>query len=442
MIEAFKHYLDNTLKINKTDTILLAVSAGVDSVVMANLFYQSNISCGIAHCNFQLRGEESDQDELFVQQLAAHYGFPYYKILFDTRTYAREHDISIQMAARELRYDWFEHIRSENNYDYIAIGHNSDDVAETFFINITRGTGIRGISGIKPVERHIIRPVLFASREQVLNHCQQNNIQYREDSSNSSVQYVRNKIRHQIIPLFEELNPGFKSTMKENIRHFADVEEVFLSSVNKIKKELVTFQQGNATISIPRLRQLSPIQLYAFELLKDFGFTRDHVNILLEILNHQPGKQLFSNTHRLVKDRDELIITPRNENNTDHVYVNEGIHSIDEPVPLTFKSFSYSVNHKIPQNEKIAWIDQEKLIYPLIIRRWKHGDYFVPLGMQHHKKLSDYMTDSKFSLADKEKTFLLCSGNEIVWIIGHRIDDRFKITDNTNIVLEIKIKLF
>ncbi len=439
MIEAFNHYLNNTLKINKTENILLAVSAGVDSVVMADLFYHSNLSCGIAHCNFQLRGEESDQDELFVQQLAAHYGFPFYKISFDTHTYAQEHHISIQMAARELRYDWFENIRNKKKYDYIAIGHNSDDVAETFFINIMRGTGIRGISGFKPVKRHIIRPVLFASREQILNHCIKNNIQYREDSSNSSVHYTRNKIRHQIIPLFEELNPKFKSTMDENIKHFADVQEVFISSVNNTKKNLLNFQHGRVTISIPLLKQLSPVRIYAFELLKDFGFTREHINILLEILNHQPGKQLFSTTHRLVKDRNKLIITPCKENNHNYTYINEGTHSIDEPLPLSFKSFSYAVNHKIPHNEKIAWIDQNKIVYPLIIRKWKHGDYFMPLGMQHHKKLSDYMTDSKFSLADKENTYLLCSGNEIVWIIGHRIDNRFKITNKTNRILEVKL---
>ncbi len=440
MIEEFKHYLNNTLKTDKNASILLAVSAGVDSVVMADLFYRLQMSCGIAHCNFQLRGEESARDELFVQQLAEHYGFPFYSMSFDTHTYAREHHISIQMAARELRYDWFENIRNEKNYDYIAIGHNRDDAIETFFINISRGTGIRGISGINPVERHIIRPVLFASRKQISDYCKQHTLQYREDSSNLTVQYTRNKIRHQIIPLFEEMNPGFKSTMTKNINRFADVQEVFLSSVNDAKKRIMHFQQGRATISIPLLQKLSPLRIYAFELIKDFGFTQDHVNVLLEILTHQPGKQLFSNTHRLIKDRDELIITPLNESDHNYVYINQDMHSIDEPVPLAFRTFAYADDFKIPQNKKTAWIDREKIVYPLIIRPWKPGDYFMPLGMQHHKKLSDYMTDNKFSLVDKENTWLLCSGNQIVWVIGHRLDDKFKITKTTNTVLEIKIK--
>lgn len=437
MIETFKSYLE-ALGINHSDRILIAVSGGIDSVTMADLFSKTPLQCGIAHCNFQLRGAESDQDAQFVAQLAQTYDYPLYHISFNTATYAQQNHISIQMAARKLRYEWLEQIRNNDQFDYIAIGHNSDDAVETSLINMMRGTGIRGLTGIKAKDNKIIRPLLFASREAIRSYCEQEQVTYREDSSNQTLKYARNKIRHQLIPLFEELNPRFKQTMLENIERLSEARQIVESSIQQVKAEVVRHNQNIYAVHIPKLRQYTPVHLYLYEILKEFGFNQDQINTIGNNLTGEPGKQFFSSQYRLVKDRDELLITPLYEKQPSVFYIDETTHFIQEPIPLAFNRFDRPSQLAIPNDPSIAWIDRDQIQFPLIIKKQEKGDKFIPLGVHYFQKISDYMTDHKFSLIDKEQTWLLCNEGQIVWIIGHRLDERYKVTEQTSSILEIK----
>lgn len=310
MLPLFKEFLVNKLKISEKDRILLTVSGGADSVAMLHLFSQTNFHLGIAHCNFHLRGEESDQDEELVNKLAKEYKLPWFRVDFNTTAYASEHGISIEMAARELRYTWFEKIRSENNYHYIATAHHQDDLIETFFINLTRGTGIRGLTGFRPKKEKLIRPMLFANREAIMEYVLREKLEYREDSSNSDVKIIRNKFRHQILPAFLEINPAFRQNILESIDNLHDAEILMNTEVIKARADLVRKKGQNLIINIDKLKEYRTIHPYLFELLQPFGFNTDQIRDIENALGASPGKLFCSQEYQLNKDRNTLIISP------------------------------------------------------------------------------------------------------------------------------------
>ncbi len=421
------------------ERVLLGISGGIDSICMFHLFRQLNIPIGIAHCNFQLRGEESDEDEKFVQALANKYDIPFFNIRFNTAEVAKKEGISIQMAARDLRYDWFEETRNKYAYNYIAIAHNMDDVVETFLINLSRGSGIKGLTGIKPKSGYIIRPLIFSSRKEIKEYLDENDFDFREDSSNASVKYSRNLIRHKIIPLFEQLNPSFRETIAENISRLKDVEIIYNEHINNEIVSSIRYENERSYILIKKLKELNPVHTFLYEFLKPYGFSETQVLNIVESFDHTPGKQFLSPTHRLIKDREELIVEEKSSLNSGYHYIDANTENIEKPLNLSFIQLERTNNFKLFKSNKLGYFDLNKLEFPLILRKWKKGDYFMPLGMKNLKKLSDFFIDNKFSLSDKEDIWILESGNKIAWIVGHRIDERFKITDHTEKILKIEI---
>jgi len=438
MIDRFKSFIRENHLIRKSDKILLTVRGGIDSVVMLDLFIKTGYSCGIAHCNFGLRGAESDEDEDFVRHIAYQYGIRFFYKRFNTEEYAEDQSISIQMAARKLRYDWFEKIRREQSFDFIATAHNQDDVLETFFINLSRGSGIRGLTGIKVISGRIIRPMLFAPRNMIEEYAQENSISYREDSSNASDKYIRNKIRHKILPLFEVINPSFRAVLIETIQKLRDAESIYTDEINLRRNEIVSEKDEIITISLDRLRDLPQHKTYLFEFLSEYHFTPKQIADIDESVNAASGKQFFSTTHRLVKDRSKMIITPIGDEEYRKFYIPEGTGQIFEPVHLEFIIIDKTPGFRIPSEPNIACLDYDLLSFPLLIRKWQSGDYFRPLGMKHRKKLSDFLVDQKISIVDKENLWLLLNNEDIVWVINQRIDERYKITPGTKQILMIK----
>ena len=438
MLDQFKTFIKENHLLKKSDRTLLTVSGGIDSVVMLDLFMRTGYKCGIAHCNFGLRGNESDEDEDFVRQLAYQYGIKLYCARFNTEEYAEDNNISIQMAARKLRYEWFEKVRESNPFDLVATAHNQDDVIETFFINLSRGSGIHGLTGIKVISGKIIRPLLFAPRSLIESYANEFSLSFREDSSNASEKYIRNKIRHKILPLFENINPGFRNTIMETIQKLRETEAIYSDEINLRRKEIITERDDLITISLDVLTKLPQRKTYLFEFLSEYHFTPKQIIDIDESINATSGKQFFSATHRLVKDRSKLIITPIGDEEYRKFYIAQDINQIYEPVHLEFIVVDHTPGFRIPKEPSIACLDYELLTFPLLIRKWQSGDYFHPLGMKHRKKLSDFLVDQKISIVDKENLWLLLNNEDIVWVINQRIDERYKITSKTRQILMIK----
>ncbi len=441
MLRPFKLYIAQQKLFSRKDKILLAVSGGIDSIVMCELFYQAKLNFGIAHCNFCLRGDESEGDELFVKELAAKYNVPFHYVKFNTNETAHQEGISIQMAARQLRYDWFEALLKEHQYLYIATAHHQNDQTETFFINLLRGTGIAGLHGILPKQHNIIRPLLFAGRDEIVNYATANKLTYREDSSNASNKYQRNLLRNQIMPLFREMKPDFDSTMSENIVRIAEAEIIFNEMIDQKRKMAVKEENDVTLISIAVLKEFNAVGTYLHHFLLPFNFNSDIIPDIVKSLDDIPGKLFYSPTHRLVRDREYLIISKITEAETDCplVYIKENTAQICLPLVMNFNTISDARVFKIIADNKVAYLDYDQLKFPLIIRKWTVGDHFYPFGMENKKKLSDFFINQKLSLNQKENTWLLCSGNDIVWIIGIRIDNRFRITTKTKTIYKIEL---
>jgi len=443
MLQAFKTYIKKEKLFVPGEKILLAVSGGMDSVAMAELFCRAKYSFGIAHCNFQLRGEESDEDEVFVKDFAKKLKVPCYNRQFFTTDYADEHRLSTQMAARELRYNWFNELLTKEGYSFLATAHHLNDQVETFFINMLRSTGIAGFHGILPKQGKIIRPMLFAAREEIEEFIKKNKLVYREDRSNQEIKYLRNKIRHELIPVLAEINPGFSNILTENIYRIREAEKIFRDTVDNARNSIVRKKKERTLLSINEIKKLSPVTTWLFEFLCPFGFNYSVAKDVSEALNEEAGKQFYSPTHRLIKDRNDLIITPLESGKKAGAeetgfQIPENTSRLKNPLNLRMKTLVKNHDFKVDVSPVVANLDLQKVTFPLTLRKWQHGDVFHPFGRDHKKKLSDFFTDSKFSINDKENAWILCSGEKIAWIVGYRIDNRFRITAKTKQVLQIK----
>jgi tRNA(Ile)-lysidine synthase len=418
---------------------LIAISGGVDSTVMAELFSKAGLTFGFAHCNFKLRGSESDKDEVFVRTLAEKYKVSCFIKSFETKAYSERKGISIQMAARDLRYKWFAETAEVEKFDYIVTAHNLDDQIETFFINLTRGTGISGLKGIMPVNGKIIRPLLLVSKDEIEKFALENKLEHRHDKSNDTDKYLRNKIRHHITPVLKEANPNFYNTFAETLLKIQSTDKIYLKEINATKKALLKTEGGETLIDIKQLLNSDPPETYLYEFLTDYNFNYSTVKSIVNSLHEQPGKVFYSETHCLLKDRESLIIKKLSEKETGIFQLDENQELLDYPLKLKIISEKYNAEYIVTIDKKIALLDKSKLKFPLKIRKWETGDFFYPLGMNSKKKVSDFFTNEKFNLFEKENTWLLCSGKDIIWVIGHRIDNRYKITDKSKNILNVQL---
>ena len=435
MLTKFQNHLNSISLQLKDKKLLLAVSGGLDSMVLMHLFQELNYSIGIAHCNFQLRGKESDEDENFVKFQAEKFQIPIFSTRFETEKFANTNKLSIQLAARKLRYDWFYQILEQENYDYLLTAHHLDDQLETFLINLSRGTGIEGLTGIPATNDKIMRPLLPFSREEILAFAEENSLSWREDSSNASTKYLRNKIRHDVIPILKSLNPNFLSSFENTLEHLnqanALVNDVVRNTYDLVVKQL----DDQHIFDIPKLLELPNYKAYLYQWLKDFGFTA--WNDIYDLVNANSGKQIFSETHVLLKDRNRLLLFEKREKHNAEIYFVKDFESkVNIPLKLSFCKVANISN----VNANCIFVDENQLKLPLVIRKWQEGDVFYPAGMIGKKKLSKFFKDEKYSLFDKQNQWLLCSNDEIVWVIGKRADQRFLTNENTKNYIKITLE--
>jgi tRNA(Ile)-lysidine synthase len=439
MVEELRKYISENNLISRSDRILLAVSGGIDSMVMAHLFLSLKAKTGIAHCNFQLRGNESDEDENFVELFADENDIPFFVQRFDTSGFADEKGISIQMAARELRYRWFEEIRHNNNYSLISIAHNLNDNVETFLINLSRGTGIAGLCGMKPMHNKIIRPLLFATRKAIKEYADINNVQFREDRSNAEIKYTRNKIRHVIIPQFKTINPSFEATITETAERLNEINEIIGSRLAEIREKVSIRRENETAFRIKSLQNLYPLKTMLFELFKPYGINKGQLDDLSGLIKSRTGSQIMTGEFRIIKNRNELIVIKNEVRPEDSFIVTSLADFRNFPGCISAEIKNIDPYFRITDNQNIACLDAGKISFPMCFRRWKHGDSFFPLGMQQKKKLSDYFVDNKYSAPDKENCLILESDGRITWIVRDRIDNRYRITSKSKKVLLIEM---
>ncbi len=433
MIKNFKKHIEQTFSNLNDKKIIVACSGGLDSVVLAQLLKHHGFNICLAHCNFSLRDKESDGDAAFVKTLAEQLNVKLYSETFNTKSFAKDNKLSTQMAARELRYHWFEELRQQINFDFIATAHHADDVLETVLINLSRGTGIKGLTGIPEITQTIIRPLLPFSRDEILKFAKNFEYFWREDSSNASTDYLRNDLRHNVIPAYKKASKNVLKGVSSTITHLQATEQLVGDYMVLLYNLLVTETVDGYEIDLIKLGDLPNQGAVMYELLSPFGFTawKD----IIALSTSQSGKMVFSETHRLLKDRNNLILSVRETKDTisEEIFIKKNESQIVNPVPLTL----------IPTDKigyvdsSVIYVDEDLLSYPLIVRKWRQGDSFKPFGLKGNKKISKFFKDEKLSLAAKEKTWLLCSKESIVWVIGMRADDRFKVTDNTTKILKI-----
>lgn len=432
MIHQLKRHIDLNLPFLEGKKLLIACSGGLDSVVLTHLFKKLNYDIGVAHCNFSLRGIESDGDESFVLDLAETLAIPVFTETFDTKKFAKEHKVSTQMAARDLRYRWFEEIMKDFKYDYLLTAHHADDDLETFLINLSRGTGLRGLTGIPEWNQKVIRPFLPFGRDEILKYAKENNVYWREDSSNSETEYLRNKLRLEVLPSFKKAADGLLGSFQNTRKHLRDSQNLIEDYMALVYNLAISEFSEGYKLDILKLKELPHTEALLFELLAPFGFT--DLPTITELLDSQSGKQVFSKTHRLLKDRGVLLLTEIAQNQElTEIFISENEKKISAPIALEFKSTGKIGN----TTDSILYVDKDKIQYPLHLRKWREGDHFQPFGMQGKKKLSKFFKDEKLSLVAKEKIWVLCSADQIIWIVGYRADERFKVTAKTKEILKI-----
>ena len=438
MVEQFLKYIRSEKLFHPSQRILLAVSGGADSMLMLHLFVQTGFPIAVAHCNFKLRGSESDGDEQFVADYCDLHNLTFHSKTFETSEYASIEGISIEMAARELRYRWFEQLLQRHGYDFLATAHHQDDVIETFLINLSRGSGIRGLSGIQPKSGKIIRPMLFTNRAEIMDYCTRMKIGFRTDSSNEDTVYRRNLIRHKIVPMLEQVNSAFRKNALKTIGTLNETGILFQQRMSEIKASVYSDDEFGAIIHIEKLMNFSPLKTILFELIREFGFQSEQIDDVIDSLAKESGRKFYSEGYRLIKDRDYLLIAPNPIKQEKSFYIEEDNLKLSFPIRLLFEKMERTPDFRYSTNHNVVDLDWDKLTFPLILRHWREGEYFQPLGMTGLKKLSDFFIDEKYSIPEKENAWILASGNRPVWIVGKRLDDWFKITSGTKRIFRIK----
>lgn len=440
MITQFTRFIEENSLFQPEGKVLLAVSGGVDSMVMWKLFEVCGFHYAVIHCNFQLRGDDSDADEVLVRQTAEERGVRLFVKRFDTREHASVTGVSIEMAARELRYVWFREVMQAEGIPWLATAHHLDDLLETFFINLVRKTGIRGLTGFKPRSGQLVRPMLFTNRVAIEEWATLNSVAYRTDQTNHELIFQRNFIRHQIIPSFEKLNPSFRRNLAGTMAHLQEVEAFYDTEVNIQLKRISAGDASQPEISIIALMRMPHPRQLLFEWMNRYGFNQATVDQVFNSLDAEPGRRFYSRSHRLVTDRNRLIINVSTPDASQALYLEKNDLEIFEPVHLTLTE-TEAANLQIDTDPRVANLDADKLQFPLILRKWQSGEYFQPFGMQGYKKVSDFFIDQKFSIPEKEQAWIICSGNQVAWIVGHRIDNRFRITGETKRAMIIRLHL-
>ena len=426
MFEIVQNQLNQQLNGVVKPRLLLACSGGIDSMVLLHILQQTNYSIAVAHCNFMLRDKASDGDAAFVSAYCTAHGLPYFESSFETKDYAKTKGISTQMAARDLRYHWFDTLKTEHLFTHLITAHHLDDQLETFLINLGRGSGIKGLSGIP--DHLILRPLLAVSKKNILAYAKENNISWREDASNAQEDYLRNQLRHQLIPKWKEIQPNLIEQLEKSQQQLRWAEEALAYHCEEFKAKHFIAKADHVAISIKALQTLKPVKYYLHALFSPYGFS--HFSDLSTLLNAQSGKQLFSSSHRLLKDRAVLLLIPLAKTEGREVYEWTPTEDLCYPISLKIKD-------GVKQNPRAAILAVQALKYPLILRKYLEGDYFYPVGMKGKKKLSKFFKDQKYSLLEKEQQWLLCSGSEIVWVVGQRVDTRFAATPETQNTLRI-----
>lgn len=417
-------FIDQKSLFERCDKVLVALSGGADSVALLRVLHALGYQCECAHCNFHLRGEESNRDEAFVQQLCQKFDIPLHVTHFDTTDYAHTKRISIEMAARELRYQWFETLRQSIGASVIAVAHHRDDSVETFLLNLIRGTGINGLKGIAPKNGYVVRPLLQESRENILDYLQHLNQDYVTDSTNLQDEYMRNKIRLNLLPLMKELNPSVSESIAATTERLADAALIY----NKEREMAIQrVMKGEKVISISALLDETAPSSLLFELLHPYGFNSSQIKDIYQSLFGQSGRRFHSSQWEVLRDRDSLILHSFSGEETDHV-----------PPTLTYETVDITPEFIILRDKHIACLDADKVTLPLTVRKWQVGDKFTPLGMKGKKNVSDYLTDRKFTLFQKGHQYVACQGDKIVWLIGERIDNAYRIDTDSKRALIVR----
>ncbi|QEM06546.1 tRNA lysidine(34) synthetase TilS [Mucilaginibacter rubeus] len=430
-VNQFVNFIEQNSLFAPAAKILAAVSGGIDSVLMVHLLKATGYDFSIAHCNFQLRGDEALRDQAFCRDLATTLGVPFHTVNFDTEQYAADNKVSIQMAARDLRYQWFETISQQSGYEVVALAHHQNDTIETILLNLTRGTGIAGLHGILPKNGKLVRPLMFLGRVEIQTMVSAEGLSFVEDSSNASAKYARNKIRLEVVPKLKELNPSLEKTFESNLLHFRDLELLLEIRLDELRQTLLQIYDGIIYLSITGVRKLNPKRLLLFKLLNEYCFNEATIDDLIASLDKHSGRIFESGTHTLLLDRDNIILKPKTTVLPAEVIINATDHEAN------FGVYKLNLLHDdsaliIKNNPLAVSIDADKLVYPLKIRTWYEGDHFFPLGMKGKKKLSDFFINQKVPLHQKEEIPILVNGNgEIMWIGGYRPDERYKVSDNT-----------
>jgi tRNA(Ile)-lysidine synthase len=433
MLLKLQNHLSKNFSFLKEKKLLLATSGGIDSMIMLDLFQKLNYTIAIAHCNFQLRGLESFGDQQFVQDYASNNNIPAFITHFDTENFAKDYKLSTQIAARELRYNWFYELLETENFDYILTAHHADDNLETFLINLTRGTGLDGLTGIPEQNEQIIRPLLPFSRSEIEEYAKENSIQWREDSSNASHKYLRNKIRHDLVPILKELNPNFLDSFQKTQNYLQEAQIMVEDATIMIYQQVAKEDNGLISFDLKKLTQLPNYKSYLYQWFREYDFTA--WDDIYSLVASQSGKQIFSKNYRLLKDRDFLILSAIEELENEAYFIKKDQKEVKIPLKLSI----CKVNDISTPKNTIIFVDEDKLQFPLTIRKWNEGDSFYPSGMNGKKKLSKYFKDEKMSLIEKENTWLLCSNNQIVWVIGKRADQQFIANKTTKNSIQLEL---
>ncbi|MGE9310055.1 tRNA lysidine(34) synthetase TilS [Niabella sp. CJ426] len=433
--DQFTAFINDHHLFTKSNRLLVAVSGGVDSVVLCHLCKEAGFDFGIAHCNFQLRGEDSNRDELFVREWSQQLNVPFHVIQFNTKQYAEEKKLSTQVAARNLRYEWFKKICDEQGYDFILTAHHADDNIETVLMNFFRGTGINGLTGMQPVHQQIRRPLLFAKRLELEAYLKRHKLSFVQDASNLHDDYTRNYFRNTVLPMIAKTYPEVQQNLLDNISRFKEVDILYRQELSRVAKKLLVQKGEEWYIPVLLLQKTPAMKTVLLELIKTYGFKATQLNEVVQLLNSDSGKYILSSSHRILKDRKHLIISPLKDFNKATVV-------IEEPGTVDYTGgvlHLMQTQKTVPEpGGHVALLDAALIAYPLLLRPWRAGDYFYPLGMKGKKKLAKFFVDQKLSLADKEKVWVLEMNRKIIWVVGYRIDDRFKVTDKTQSVLKIE----